>query len=227
MNQTAQRSVFGRPWYWILIGAGLAVIGVLIALTISTAAGAEDSQPAPSQESADDEDAPAETVSHGDGTTFDAPLEPGTDIEMVYGNDFDGDGADATLVDVTATIRITDVDLDATADALAEDPWADLMLDRGEKLAIVGLDVTNNADDPMLSLLLAGELMLEDASGAEYDMDITQVALEQTEVPNADFPQGETVHVAAVYMVPDDADASNTVVRLETNTDVFTYIAAE
>lgn len=211
-----QQSVFSKPWYWILIGFGALVFVVLISLTIAIAARSQASSATPG---ASQEQVP---LSYGDGSSLTAPLPLGTDIEMTYSNDFES----GTLVDLTATVRVTKVNLDATAEALAEDPWADLMLDANTKLAIVDLEITNHADDESLSLLLEGRLVLEDSTGATYTMDIVQIALDQAEVPGLDFPKDETVHAVAVYFIPATSNASNIAVRLDTSsgTDVPTQI---
>jgi hypothetical protein len=132
---------------------------------------------------------------------------------------------------MTSREKATKVNLDATAEALAEDPWADLMLDSSTKLAIVDVEVTNHADNDLLSLILSTDLVLENASGEEFTMDLVQIALDQDEVPNLEYPLEETVHAVAVYFIPVDSNATTTAVRLQTTrgVDVPTnvYIAAK
>lgn len=220
---SAQRSVFSRPWYWVAIGAGLALIALLLFLTASQGANAE--QPKASSPEPTSTPKPA-AIKHGDGSSFDAPVAPGTEITV---NNLSLD--DVSSDDWKSTVQVTGANFDGTAEALAEDPWADLMLEPGEKLAIVDFDITNHSNDTALAVSYLYELQLAEADGTAYQMDVVQVALEQPQVRNQDFPKGETVHAVAVYFVPDDLDASSARVRVQTEVSKddsgnYTYVYA-
>lgn len=217
MEQAAQPSVFSKPWYWVLIGLGIVAIVVLSLLAVTARAGAE-GQNASAAQGSSEKQTPRE---YGDGASPQAALKPGTEVEATYGADWvDPESPDSEVVDSLATITVVGANFDATAEALAEDPWADLMLEPDEKLVIVDLEITNHASTQSLSILGAEMIQLEDESGELYRMDVVRVALDQEEVPGAQFPKDEPVTVVAVYTVPKELNAGNTAVRIQTNTEL-------
>lgn len=211
MTEIAQRSVFARPWYWLLIGAGLAAIAVLLTLTVVVRAGAQGTAAQPAQKT--EQDAPR---AFGDGSTADSPLKPDTSVEMTY---MPGQliGTAEEKADRTATVRVLDANFDATAEALAEDPWADLMLDPGQKLVIIDFEITNHANEKSAGITIGPGLQLADRSGKTYDMDVVQIALDQDKVLGTDYPKEKPVRAVGVYTVPDDLDADSAVVQIKTD----------
>ncbi len=227
MNAPAQPSVLGKPWYWVLIGLGVVLMVVLLVLTVANRAGAHGAAaqaPAAAEASESPEGSGAAegeaVIEYGDGSDFEHPLPPGTDATMKYLNLDQSEPIETRPIQNEATVRVTGVNFDATAEALAEDPWADLMLEDDEKLAIVDFEIINHAKDLNLSVDLMGMIELEDEAGNLYPVDIVQVALDQPEIPNTDFPEGETVRTVGVFYVPKSANASNTMVRLFESSDV-------